>query len=73
MGNKAWSMSSFHNGVLLTSQDENYMVFGTDNEISIQPISLSWREKSENHKAQIMPLSYNNVLLSTLNENYMVF
>ena len=49
------------------------MVFGTDKEISIQLISLSWREKSENHKAQIRPLSYNNVLLSTLDENYMVF
>ena len=41
--------------------------------ISIQLISLCWKEKSENHKAQSTSLSYNNVLLTTLDENDMIF
>ena len=46
-------MSSSYNNVLLTTFDENYMVFTTGDGISIQLISLSWlkeicRENSQN-------------------------
>ena len=47
------------------------MVFRTGNGISIQLLSLCWKEKSDNHKAQSMSSSHNNVLLTTSDENYM--